>query len=164
MSVKFKMCKGESYCESEADIRKWLARKYIILLYNQVRFDPEHFLESSKIRESRIVYIPISSQVRNIHPFALRQSHLELQDHDLIQLDDWTGNFHEDLFNLSQLALLPYEWPDDIWTSVTIEMDQNRVDYDRARYTFFDLLSDVGGLSGMFVSIFSVFMGAWNFN
>ena len=103
------MCTGESYCESEADIRKWLARKYIILLYNQVRFDPEHFLESSKIRESRIVYIPISSQVRNIHPYTLRQSHLELQDHDLIQLDDWTGNFHEDLFNLSQLALLPYE-------------------------------------------------------
>ena len=82
----------------------------------------------------------------------------------MIQLDDWTGQNHEDLFHLTPLNLLPYEHDDNVWTSVTIEMDLNRVDYDRSRYTFFDLLSDVGGLSGMFVSIFSVFMGAWNFN
>ena len=165
MSVKFRMCEGESYCESKEDIRKWLSRKFIILLYNQIRFDPENFHELTKIEESRISYVPISSQVRNIHPFAVRQTTLELQDHDLIQLDDWTGNSHEDVFRLYSLPLLPYEQPNDgIWASVTIEMDLDLDAYDRSRYTFFDLLSDVGGLSGIFVSIFSVFMGAWNFN
>ena len=59
---------------------------------------------------------------------------------------------------------MPYEWDDSNWLSVTIEMDLSRVDYSRTRYTAFDLLSDVGGLSGMLASIFSVFMAAWNFN
>ena len=36
--------------------------------------------------------------------------------------------------------------------------------YDRTRYTVLDLLSDVGGLSGMFASIFTSFMAAWNYN
>ena len=62
------------------------------------------------------------------------------------------------------MNLLPYEHFDNTWISLTIEMDLNRVDYSRTRYTFFELLSDVGGLSGMLVSIFAVFMGAWNFN
>ena len=43
-------------------------------------------------------------------------------------------------------------------------MDLNRVDYSRSRYTVFDLLSDVGGLSGIFFSVFAVIMSAWNFN
>ena len=63
-----------------------------------------------------------------------------------------------------ELKLLPYEELDDNWLSISIEMDLNRVDYSRSRYTMFDLLSDVGGLSGMFVSIFAVFMAVWNFN
>ena len=37
-AVKFKMCEG-SGCESESDIREWLKNKYIVLLYNHVRFD-----------------------------------------------------------------------------------------------------------------------------
>ena len=59
---------------------------------------------------------------------------------------------------------LPYEWNDNTWLQITFEMDLNREEYERSRYTFFDMLSDVGGLSGMFTSIFSVFMIVWNFN
>ena len=47
---------------------------------------------------------------------------------------------------------------------VSVEMDLNRVDFSRSRYTIFDLLSDVGGLSGIFFSVFALFMSAWNFN
>ena len=94
------MCEGESYCESHEDIKKWLQRKFIVLLYNQIRFDTVNFLDNAKIKESRIVYIPISSQVRNTHPFKLQQTQLDLQDRDFIQLDDWTALDHEDLFTL----------------------------------------------------------------
>ena len=59
---------------------------------------------------------------------------------------------------------MPYEKPDNTWISITIEMDLDKVMFSRWRYTAFDLLSDVGGLSGMFASIFAVFMAAWNFN
>ena len=59
---------------------------------------------------------------------------------------------------------MPYEIDDKVWVSVTIEMDLNRMDYSRSRYTAFDLLSDVGGLSVMFAQIFALFLSAWNFN
>ena len=59
---------------------------------------------------------------------------------------------------------MPYEWDDNIWVSIAIEMDLDLLEYTRSRYTAFDLLSDVGGISGMFASIFAVFMAAWNYN
>ena len=43
-------------------------------------------------------------------------------------------------------------------------MNLNRMEYSRSRYTAFDLLSDVGGLKGMFAEIFVFFLAAWNFN
>ena len=58
--MKFEMCSGGD-CESEENIRKWLANKYIVLLYNQVRFDNDKYHEEARIAEARIVYIPISS-------------------------------------------------------------------------------------------------------
>ena len=60
--------------------------------------------------------------------------------------------------------MLPYERPDKTWLSVTVEMDLNRIELERSRYTTFDLLADVGGLSGMFASIFAVLMTVWNYN
>ena len=121
-------------------------------------------MEDAKITESRISYIAVSSQTRNISPFKVVQTHLELQDYEAIQLDDWTEMAKYDLFSLSELTVLPYEKPDNTWVSVTVEMDLNRIDYSRSRYTVFDLLSDVGGLSGIFFSVFSIFMLAWNHN
>ena len=43
-------------------------------------------------------------------------------------------------------------------------MDMDLLEFSRSRYTVFDLLADVGGISGMFASLFAVFMAAWNFN
>ena len=59
---------------------------------------------------------------------------------------------------------MPYEKKDSTWISITVEMDLTRLRYERSRYTFFDLLSDVGGLSGMFASIFTIFMSKMNLN
>ena len=90
LSVKFRMCKGEG-CEDEEDIRKWLAGKFIILLTNEIKFNPNGFHEESKIMESNIRYIPVSSQVRQIIPYKLLQTHLVLQDYDVIELDSLTA-------------------------------------------------------------------------
>ena len=43
-------------------------------------------------------------------------------------------------------------------------MDLNLMTYERTLYTLFDLLSDVGGLSGILVTIFSVIISIWNYN
>ena len=120
------------------------------------------------IKESRISYIPISSQVKSIIPHKVQHTHLNLQDYDTIQLDSWTQINMQDLFKLTEQKVLPYEKPqkeeNETMVMVSIEMDLNRVDFSRSRYTVFDLLSDVGGLSGIFFSVFAVFMAAWNHN
>ena len=84
IAVKFEMCDSTKErfagvtCESQQDIQNWLKRKFIIILYNQIRFNPKGFLKAATISESRISYIPISSQVRQIIPFKVDQTHLSL--------------------------------------------------------------------------------------
>ena len=78
INVKFKMCEGHSYCEKKEDIQKWLQRKFIILVYNQIRFNPEGYSEDTQISESRVSYIPISGRVRQTIPFSIQITHLYL--------------------------------------------------------------------------------------
>ena len=65
---------------------------------------------------------------------------------------------------MNEQRSMPYEHSDNTWVSITVEMEQDRIDFARTRYTVFDLLADVGGLSGMFASTFAVVMTVWNFN
>ena len=81
----------------------------------------------------------------------------------MIELDEWTQELKPDLFKLNEQRVLPYEEKDNVWVRVTVEMDLNTMEVQRTRYTVFDLLSDVGGLSGMFGSVFAILMSAWNY-
>ena len=79
-------------------------------------------------------------------------------------LDKLTLIMKEDLFRLTEQKLLPYERFDETWISVTIEMDLNMTHYERKVYTVFDMLSDVGGLNGIFITIFGIITSLWQFN
>ena len=46
----------------------------------------------------------------------------------------------------------------------TVEVDLALQTYERSIYTMFEMLSDIGGLTGIFISIFSIFIAIWNFN
>ena len=59
---------------------------------------------------------------------------------------------------------MPYEKQDNIWMSITIEMDTGLMTYERTVYTLFDLLSDIGGLSGILISLFFLIVSTWNHN
>jgi len=37
------MCEGHDYCESEENIRNWLKRKFVVLLYNEIIFGLDQF-------------------------------------------------------------------------------------------------------------------------
>ena len=115
------------------------------------------------INESRISYIPISSQIRQTVPFRLKQTHLTLQDYDTINLNQFTVIKKSNLFKLEKMPLLPLEEKDLSWINVTFEMDLDRTDYSRSRYTALDLLAAFGGFMGIFRWIFGTFMQAWNF-
>ena len=57
------MCQGHEECKTEEEIRKWLKRKYILLLYNQIRFETEGYFDEAAKKESRVLYFPINTQV-----------------------------------------------------------------------------------------------------
>ena len=60
--------------------------------------------------------------------------------------------------------MLPYEWKDNVWVSVTVEMDFNLKVIDRKIYTLFELLSDIGGLSQILAIIGAITVSIWNYN
>jgi len=43
-------------------------------------------------------------------------------------------------------------------------MDLNMMHYERNVLTIFDMLSDIGGLTGIIATIFSIICAAWNYN
>ena len=69
----------------------------------------------------------------------------------------------QNLFKLTEKPILSLEEKDCSWSQVTIEMDLDRVDNHRTRYTVLDLLAAFGGFMGIFRWIFGTFMAAWNF-
>lgn len=62
------------------------------------------------------------------------------------------------------MSVKPYEKYDSVWNGISFEMELDLTVFERSRYTFLDLLSDVGGLSGMIASIFAVYMNIWNYH
>ena len=62
------------------------------------------------------------------------------------------------LFSMNRRDSFTYEEGDDTWIMVTVEMDPNLMMYERSIYTFFDLLSDLGGLNGILMTCSSIFI------
>ena len=68
------------------------------------------------------------------------------------------------MFTLKKKELFPYEAFDNIWVSVTVEMDLSLLTYERTIFTLFDMLSDIGGLSGILMTTFGIITAIWNYN
>ena len=79
-------------------------------------------------------------------------------------LNDITETDVNGLFSLNTKLLLPYEKNDSTCISVTIEMDPNLTLYERSVYTVFDMLSDLGGLNGILMTICGIICATWNYN
>lgn len=75
------MCEGYSYCESPEKIKEFLRRKYIVIAYNEIQFDQNGYFEKSKIPMSRLAYIPINTQMKQINSFKITQTQIDLQDY-----------------------------------------------------------------------------------
>ena len=69
----------------------------------------------------------------------------------------------EDLFSLQKKEVMPYEKFDNTWVSVTFEMDLSLITYERNVFTLFDMLSDIGGLSGILMTTFGILTALWNY-
>ena len=67
-------------CKSDTEIKTWLQRKFILVLYNQKRFRLEAFNKSKIVPESRSEWVPINSQIREEVVYTVSLMQLNLQD------------------------------------------------------------------------------------
>ena len=105
------------------------------------------------VRESRLIWNPISSQVRQTIPYSLQVYDLEFQDNIWVDLGHAT-HIDEQAFHLVELPIRPAEKPDDnVHFRISYERDLNLRVVERTTYGILDMLGDVGGVSGMFFSI-----------
>ena len=81
-----------------------------------------------------------------------------------MDLDEWTLDSRENLFDLELMPSLPYEGTDNFWINITIERDLSLTQHERAVYTLFDFLSDIGGLSGILLILFAYISSIWSYN
>lgn len=65
---------------------------------------------------------------------------------------------------MQKQELLPYEKKDSVWISVTVEMNLDVQHYERKVFTYFDMLSDIGGLTGILGTIFGLISAQWNYD
>lgn len=79
-------------------------------------------------------------------------------------LDDLTQKQHTDVFQIEPIPVFSYEKPDNTWLAITVEMNLDLMTYERTIYTMFDLLSDIGGLSSILISLLAIVASAWNHN
>ena len=135
LSVRFRMCVGHDYCESEENIREWLKRKFVLIAFNEIRFELNGFGQRVSHKISKLLYLPINSQVREIVPYNVQLTELELQDNIGMMLGDLTKQEKDDIFEVKRLTTLPYEWTDNVWLSITVEMDFDVIKYEREVYT-----------------------------
>ena len=56
----FNKCSGSDDCKSEEEIEEFLRGAYVMVLYNQIRFDGSRFHEDAILPESRVKWMPIS--------------------------------------------------------------------------------------------------------
>ena len=78
-------CDPEKYtngkCKSDEEITKWLQRKFVVVYYNQMRFNTRDYAPDDKIsREGKLDYIPINTQMREEVVYQIQLTQLQLQD------------------------------------------------------------------------------------
>ena len=80
-----------------------------------------------------------------------------------MELDEVTKIEHNDLFRVNQKGTIPYERIDNTLASITIEMDLDVTQIERKVYTYFEMLSDAGGLIGIITTVFAFISSFWNY-
>lgn len=112
----FERCRNDTFsgvCKSDEEITVWLRRKFVVVVWNQIRFSTRVFNGTKINHESRFIYVPVNSQVREEIVHKVYLTDLRLQDEEYIQIGDYTED-NIVTFNHKHTANRPYEFPDNI--------------------------------------------------
>ena len=81
-----------------------------------------------------------------------------------INLDDITELYNSNVFRLDELNARAYEGHGpSIVASLSFEMNPGLYQVIREGYTFMDILSDIGGVEAVLISVISMFLSFWNY-
>ena len=86
-----------------------------------------------------------------------------MQD-ELINLDDLTELQDASVFKIEMETERSYERDLETIQDIRIEMNRDLTRIVREGYTVLDWISDVGGMQGLLIKMFALFMAFWNFN
>ena len=146
-------CHDQDYCKSDEEIMEFMKNKFILMLSNKVRFDPEKYSTEAFVEESVLEWITINTQVTITLPYSLITSEARLIDAQ-IDLDEITEDSHEALFLLKQQPARAYEKDNFTVMVISVQMSMDRIEIERTAYTILDVLSDCGGILALLISIF----------
>ena len=65
---------------------------------------------------------------------------------------------------MDSLPRRSYEDDYEVQMAITIEMNLNKKTLIRSSYYVIDVLSDIGGISGIMMSFFAIILSIWNYN
>ena len=102
--------------------------------------------------------------MREIVPRRIETTYIELHDNVMIDLNEVSWEIHQDLFKFKEMPRLPQEREENTQILITIEREFNVLSIERMAYTTFNLLSDIGGLSGILMLFCRFVNTLWNFN
>ena len=71
-------CRNYEYCKSEEEINEYMRKRYLILLTNQIRFDPNNLGKEAIVKESVIEWFRLSVKTQQDFPKLLTLTNLEL--------------------------------------------------------------------------------------
>ena len=115
-------------------------------LQNQRRFKAKSVsMDQSIVKESRLIWTPVSTSARQTIPFAIQVTHIELEDNLLFQLGDITEEDGE-AFKLKSLPARSYSKKDNVHIEIAYERDLNMYKMEKTAYSLLEMLGDIGGL------------------
>jgi len=74
LKVQLKKCTGRPDCKTDEEIIQFMKGKFIMIMLNQVRFDDEKFGSQAIIKESRLLWLTINTQVKQSNQFTLTRT------------------------------------------------------------------------------------------
>ena len=154
---------SEVVCKSDEEITEFMKGKYLLLMSNQIRFEPKVFGEESIITESTVAWYRPSVQKQEGIIFEIVRTKLELQDL-FVNLDEITELEDTSVFEIKYTGQRPYEKDPNLVTSLIIENNLDQLFISRVGYTSLDLMSDVGGLLGVCLGGLAIIAGIINYD
>ena len=133
---------------------EWLARRFLLTLENTINFSKDKVHDTIKTNKySRLVWNVVSPQLKTEYYNYIDLSKLELTDR--IFSIGFETDIHY-LFDASAGTFRLWDFPGDVHTAITYELNRDLRTIKRKVYGVLDFLGDVGGLAAALMGLFKL--------